>query len=84
MRYWFKPKQFGVFAGFYPVSWEGWVLTILAKVCIIVFFVYSVTVSHSWSDALFMFTPRAIIVLLVLDAFSLVKGEYPSWWKKTK
>lgn len=26
-KYWFKPKWFGY--GFYPVSWEGWLCTLM-------------------------------------------------------
>lgn len=26
-KYWFKPKRYGY--GFFPVSWEGWLATIL-------------------------------------------------------
>ncbi len=26
-KYWFKPKRYGW--GFFPISWEGWLLTLL-------------------------------------------------------
>lgn len=83
MSYWFKPKQFWRwFAAYYPVTWEGWVVTLLAAAAFVAFF-YSVDqASRSVSDTLYSFTPWAIGILLAFDLISFRTGEYPSWWKR--
>jgi|TARA_Y100000310_G_C20510974_1_gene728830 prepilin signal peptidase PulO-like enzyme (type II secretory pathway) len=33
-KYWFRPKRYGY--GFYPISWEGWLATLILVVLILV------------------------------------------------
>ena len=83
MNYWFKPKQFWKwFAAYYPVSWQGWVVTLLAAVSFLAVLARADRESHSVSDTFYGAFPGAVIVLLVFDLISFRTGEYPSWWRK--
>lgn len=80
--YWFKPKKFGVFAGYYPVSWQGWVATLLSIGALVVLFFVIDRRSHSGSDTLIQFALPAVVVLLLFDIISFRTGEFPWWWKR--
>ena len=81
-RYWFKPQHFGVFAGYYPVTWEGWALTVLCLTLLTYLFQEADQPSHSASDTLLKFAPGAIAVLLFFDLLCFRTGEYPAWWRR--
>lgn len=80
--YWFRPKKIGVFAGYYPVSWQGWIVTIIALCLFVWGFRAADARSHSGSDTLIGFAPTALIILLAFDLITFRTGEYPWWWKK--
>jgi len=81
-KYWFLPKRFGVFAGYHPVTWQGWVITILFLGLFMGIFFVVDSRSHSGSDTLINFALPGVVVLLVFDIITLRTGEYPSWWKR--
>lgn len=80
---WFKPKKvFGIFAAYYPVTWEAWIITLgtlaaLSTVCL-----NAIRNSVSIIDAVVMGAPAALAILFLFDIISFRTGEYPSWWKK--
>jgi hypothetical protein len=83
MRYWFKPKRFWRwFAAYYPIRWQGWLVTLGCAGLLVYAFTSADTASSSLSDALISFGPRAIVVLILFDAATRLAGEYPWWWKK--
>ncbi len=67
---WFKAKTYGW--GWYPSTWQGWVLTILALVSII----YHATLmeKYPWRSGILI-----LFVVLVLLAACFLKGEKPRW-----
>ncbi|MDD3896596.1 MAG: hypothetical protein PHU04_01975 [Candidatus Peribacteraceae bacterium] len=46
-KYWFKPKRYGY--GFFPISWEGWAVTLLMVVLLAV---------AAYADGLFFLDPE--------------------------
>jgi len=82
-RYWFKPKQFWKwFAAYYPVTWQGWTITVALTVVFLAVFIAADRSSHSVSDTFYAAVLPEIIVLLIFDIVSFRTGEYPSWWRK--
>lgn len=81
--YWFRPRRFwGVFAAYYPVRWQGWLVVFACAGALLASFLWADIGSHSISDTLLRFVPWAIIVGLIFDLISLRTGEYPSWWRR--
>jgi len=81
-KYWFQPKRFWRwFAAYYPVAWQGWVVTAIFFIALIKTFFLIDRTSHSVSDALIGFALPALGILLLADAFSYGMGAYPSWWR---
>ena len=81
--YWFKPKQFwGIFAAYYPVTWQGWLATFLFFAAAVSAFIAVDARSHSASDTLIGVAPTLIILMLIFDIISFRTGEYPSWWRR--
>ena len=82
-RYWFKPKKFWkCFAAYYPVTKEGWCVTLILFAILMLIISYADAGSHSASDTLLKAAPGIIIVFLIFDIISFRTGEYPAWWKK--
>lgn len=73
--YWFKPKRFWkVFAAYYPVTWQGFVVTIS---CLLVALALCVVIV---SPLLYLLS--LIILGFIFDLICARTGEYPSWWKQ--
>ncbi len=82
-KFWFKPKKFwGWFAAYYPVTKEGWIITLMALLSLALIFFRADSASHSVSDTFFGAAPGIVIVFLIFDLISFRTGEYPSWWKR--
>ncbi|RJQ29064.1 hypothetical protein C4571_02275 [Candidatus Parcubacteria bacterium] len=82
-HYWFKPKRFWKwFAAYYPVSKEGWAVSIVLGAAFLGVFCYVDARSHSASDTFYGVALPWIIVLLIFDIVSFRTGEYPGWWKR--
>ncbi|HLC66304.1 hypothetical protein A2635_03620 [Candidatus Peribacteria bacterium RIFCSPHIGHO2_01_FULL_51_9] len=77
MKLWFKAKQYGW--GWYPATWQGWLVTLAAVAGYVWTFRNIDQASHSVSDTLIgMVVPFLIITgLLLLVCF--VMGEKPRW-----
>lgn len=75
-KLWFKAKCFGW--GWYPCSWEGWLVTLIYAFGI---FIFATTIDDSSSTREIFFTfifPMALLTL-VLIRIAYRKGEKPSW-----
>jgi uncharacterized membrane protein AbrB (regulator of aidB expression) len=73
--YWFKPKRFWkVFAAYYPVSWQGFLVTVVTLLVALALCVVVV------SPLIYLL---ALMILgFIFDLICVRTGEYPSWWKK--
>lgn len=82
-KLWFKAKRYGW--GWYPASWEGWLVTILY----ILFILYrSNKVSAMFdteSSFVFRYTFEIIFMTIPLILICYLKGEKPKWhWGEKK
>lgn len=81
--YWFKPKRFWKwFAAYYPVTWEGWAVSLVTIALLAYAFLVVNADSHSASDSIVEVAKSTMATLLLFDVVTLRTGEYPSWWKK--
>ncbi|MEK7181078.1 MAG: hypothetical protein AAB738_01945 [Patescibacteria group bacterium] len=83
-KYHFKPKKLGYIAGYYPVTWQGWLVTLILVVAFVTLFLQADKNSHSASDTLINFAFPGTAILLIFDLLCFRMGEYPSWWHKKK
>ena len=74
---WFRAKRYGL--GWYPVSWQGWVITLLYVVIILRTFSWADKMSHSGSDTLIAFAPPFIVITGLLLVICYKKGEMLKW-----
>jgi len=82
-KLWFKAKRYGW--GWYPVSWEGWVVLAVYTTLIIIPAVQINNNAQSGSDALIGFAPYFIIFTGLLLVICYRTGEYPRWrWGQKK
>jgi hypothetical protein len=80
-RYWFKAKQYGY--GWYPATWEGWLVLTCFLALIVVNFLRIDSSSHSVSDTLLVFIPQTAVLVFLLIALCAATGEKASWrWPK--
>lgn len=78
---WFRAKMFGL--GWYPVSWQGWIVTILYITPIIQYAQQAKELSLSASDFIINFALPITINTVFLLIICYVKGERPRWrWGK--
>lgn len=75
-KLWFKAKNYGW--GWYPVSWEGWLVTTLYIILIILF---SLTIDKNSPDKEIIFTYFLPFVFLTATFIRIAykKGERPRW-----
>ena len=76
-KVWFKAKDYGW--GWYPASWQGWLILFVFIVLIVLNFLRIDSQSHSVSDTLINAIPETIVLVLVLIFISWKTGEKPSW-----
>ncbi len=71
---WFKAKQYGW--GWTPVTWEGWVVTL-----VFVGVIVGITQTYSLSTPgnMIPFTIGMLLAIGLLLFIAYVKGEKPSW-----
>lgn len=74
---WFRAKLFGL--GWYPISWQGWLLTIIYDAAIVGFIVRADIASHSVSDALLSFAVPFLVLSVLYLAICYATGELPVW-----
>ena len=78
---WFKAKRYGW--GWYPVTWQGWLILAIYTVIILWNFKDIDAKSHSASDTVFGVLPRVIIAIGILIWICYKTGEKPRWrWGK--
>jgi hypothetical protein len=82
VRYWFKAHKSGY--GWYPASWQGWLILIAYVVAVVQSFLQLDGVSHSVSDTLINFFPRFLILTAILIVTTYLKGESIVWGEKEK
>ncbi len=74
---WFKAKRYGW--GWYPATWQGW-LVLTAFIGLIVADAYRIDArSHSVSYTLALWLPDVILLVLVLLVVCWFTGEKPRW-----
>jgi len=76
-KLWFKAKMYGW--GWTPISWEGWIITILYLIAIIQFGLEADRWAHSGSDALISFAIPFIVTTIFLLVICYARGERPGW-----
>jgi hypothetical protein len=82
-KLWFKAKRFGW--GWYPCSWEGWLVLLTWVAGNVIHFKSIDVFSHSNSDTLLGYSPFFILSTAVLLIICYLTGEKPSWnWGKKK
>jgi len=80
--YWFKAKIFGW--GWTPVTWQGWVVTLI-YVGLLILFAQGVEETSSGEEMLFGFFLPAGLATGAFIYIAYKKGEKPSWrwgWPK--
>lgn len=81
--YWFKSKLYGW--GWTPATWQGWLVLVIFIVLVYFQFKNIDANSHSASDTLINFLPRAGLSILAFIIICLAKGEKSRWrWGSKK
>ena len=76
-KYWFKAKPYGY--GWYPASWQGWlILTVFISLEVFSFFLID-SRSHSVSDTLINFVPLTFFLAGIMVLLARIKGEKLRW-----
>ncbi|MEQ1561540.1 MAG: hypothetical protein ABL899_02340 [Nitrospira sp.] len=76
-KIWFRAKNYGW--GWYPVSWQGWVIIILYLIGTVQYFLNADMFSHSVSDTLLRFSVPFVINTIFLLIICYAHGEKPRW-----
>jgi hypothetical protein len=74
---WFKAKEYGW--GWYPATWQGWLIMFIYLGCALLDFLRIDQTSHSGSDTLIAFVPDFIILTALLFVICWRTGERPRW-----
>lgn len=82
---WFEPVRFwSHWAAFYPVSWQGWMVTILIFVPLLIIYWLIIVRTTDFTLALMRFLPFLVIAFIFYDSVTLKRGSYPSWWTEKR
>ena len=82
-KIWFKAKNYGW--GWYPVSWQGWVLVTMYIIALLSFAFTIDNNVHSNSDFLINYSVPFIILTSLLLFVCYIRGEKPEWrWGRKK
>ena len=80
-KIWFRAKNYGW--GWYPVSWQGWLVMLVWIAFLVKIFIKADLASHSGSDTLINFAIPFIVSTIIFLAICYKKGEKPEWrWGK--
>lgn len=74
-KHWFRPTPAGI--GWYPASWQGWLITGIFSVIIVLNFIRIDNTSHSASEALLNIIPETVILAVILTAICYSTGGHP-------
>lgn len=75
-KFWFKRKRYGW--GWYPASWQGWLVT-LAYVAGVIFFASTLNEDASPREWFFMFALPITLLSITFIRIAYKKGESPKW-----
>lgn len=79
---WFKAKWFGW--GWTPVTWQGWLVT-LVYLALIILLSSTVDESSSTNEVLFMLVLPVTLLTITFIRIAYKKGEKPRWsWGRPK
>jgi hypothetical protein len=76
-NYWFKAKRYGW--GWYPSTWQGWLVMVLYAGVLVLKFRHIDALSHSGSDTLIGFFLPFVITTTILIIVCYLTGERPRW-----
>ena len=74
--YWFKRKLYGW--GWYPATWQGWLLVVL-YIALLWLFTLTVDENSSSKEIFFTFGLPAVLLTVTLIRICYRKGEKPKW-----
>ena len=74
---WFRAKNYGW--GWYPSSWQGWILLLIYIIGLIWNFYRLDEISHSNSDTIRPFVIQTFIMTILLVVICYKTGEKPEW-----
>jgi uncharacterized membrane protein YhaH (DUF805 family) len=78
---WFREKNYGW--GWYPATWEGWMVLLVFLILIILNSFRLHTLRLSTQDFLFQFISETFILVIILLVICYKTGEKPHWnWGK--
>lgn len=82
-KYWFKTKTYGW--GWRPVTWQGWVVTLVFSSLIVINFYRIDSSSHSIGETLTTYIPQTLMIIAIMVIVAYSKGEKPHWsWGNKK
>jgi uncharacterized membrane protein YhaH (DUF805 family) len=76
-KIWFKRKSYGW--GWYPSSWEGWLVLAVYIVLMVKQFMIVDSTSHSGSDTIIGLALPFIVTTVILIGVCYWQGESPRW-----
>ncbi len=74
---WFKAKEYGW--GWYPVNWQGWVVTLVFSLVLGFRVASFVTKESRLPESIVLFLAEIVLIVGVLVVICFKKGEKPSW-----
>ena len=81
-KLWFKAKRYGW--GWYPVSWQGWSVTFL-YIILLILFSQTIDETSPKNEIFLTFLLPIILLTITLIKIAYRKGEKPKWrWGVTK
>lgn len=79
---WFKRKLYGW--GWTPVTWQGWLLT-LVYLTLVIAFAFTIDENSSRSEVAFTFLIPTVLLTIAFLRIAYRKGETPRWqWGEDK
>lgn len=76
-RIWFRAKKYGW--GWYPVTWQGWVVTLIGIFLIIRESIRIDMESQKGGDIMFGFFLPVLCIVALMLVTTYVTGEKPGW-----
>ncbi len=76
-KLWFKAKNFGW--GWRPVSWQGWLVTLIYVTYLVVTVNYAEKIVVGVMDAIFLIILPLVVVSICFITICFLRGEKPEW-----
>lgn len=74
--YWFKRKLYGW--GWTPVTWQGWMVTLVYLVAVLIF-AFTIDETSSTKEILLTFVLPVVLLTATFIRIAWKKGERPKW-----